>query len=611
MTLLANGNAEIGSNDLSLRPVDPVNILVKSVNVAIDVSPGAFSSLTLFSDRKKKSSRGSELKPILQDVNASLPSGTLTAIIGSSGSGKTSLLNTLAHRIAGGRLKTTGSISYNGSPQLSSIRSAYVMQSDILLPTLTVRETLHYAAELRLPPPTIAAERRRIVEDVILELGLKECANTRIGNNIHKGCSGGEKRRTSLAVQMLSNPSVLFCDEVTTGLDATTAFQLVTTLKALAAKGRNIICSIHQPRSEIWQLFDHVLLMAKGSPLYSGAAAGCLPYFEKIGHPLSAFVNPAEFLIDLAAIDTRSPEAEETSSARVQGLLRAFQASAENQMLHTSEEKSPVSLLGSGVQKLGQHHAALGHQIRILTLRTLKVTYRDLMGVAGSLLEATSMAVITGWIFLHLDGSLSGIRSREGALYTAASLQGYLILLFECYRLTIDIQLFDREYGEGVVSVTSFLTSRRLARIAIEDVPVPLIFSLIFYFMCGFRPLPVQFFVFFGVTLVSHYIAVNFATLCVAVSRNFAGATLVANMGFVLQSLACGYFVQANQIPIWVRWLKVCPQSLSVDRCLLNYFLVDGICFLFKRCFGSQRIHRAYFRPCWTALRLSSRWWYG
>ena len=102
------------------------------------------------------------------------------------------------------------------------------------------------AAELRLPPPTTREERKRIVEDVILELGLKECADTRIGNNIHKGCSGGEKRRTSLAVQMLSNPSVLFCDEVTTGLDAATAFQLVSTLKALAIKGRTIVCSIHQ-----------------------------------------------------------------------------------------------------------------------------------------------------------------------------------------------------------------------------------------------------------------------------------------------------------------------------------------------------------------------------
>ena len=106
-----------------------------------------------------------------------------------------------------------------------------------------------------LPQPE--RERKKVVEEVILELGLKECADTRIGNNIHKGCSGGEKRRTSIGVQLLSNPSVLFLDEPTTGLDATSAFQLVRTLKGLAGKGRTIITTIHQPRSEIWGLFDN------------------------------------------------------------------------------------------------------------------------------------------------------------------------------------------------------------------------------------------------------------------------------------------------------------------------------------------------------------------
>ena len=409
-------------NDLSFRAVDPVNVHVKDLNVDIDVSPSGLSAFTA-SFTQKKSTQEPKVKAILSKVNAYMPAGSLTAIIGSSGSGKTSVLNTLSKRVVGGRLRTTGDIIYNGSFQLSSIRSAYVMQQDVLLPTLTVRETLRYAAELRLPPPTTPEERETIVQNVILELGLKECADTRVGNNVHKGCSGGEKRRTSLAVQMLSNPSVLFCDEVTTGLDAATAFQLVATLKSLAVKGRTIICSIHQPRSEIWQLFDHVLLLAKGSPLYSGRSVGCLPYFEHLGYILPPFVNPAEFLIDLAAIDTRSPEAEESSMTRVQGLIQAFETSTENSGLHAAEEKMSMGPIGSLMEKSMQHHATLGHQIKVLTGRTILVTFRDPMGIAGSMLEAITMAVITGWIFLQLDGSLSGIRSKEGALYTAASLR--------------------------------------------------------------------------------------------------------------------------------------------------------------------------------------------
>ena len=301
---------------------------------------------------------------------------------------------------------------------------------------------------------------------------------------------------------MLANPSVLFLDEVTTRLDASTAFQIVTTLKALTVKGRTIVCTIHQPRSEIWSLFDEGLLLAGGSPLYSGSAAKCLSYFENIDYKIPPFVNPAEFLIDLVAVDARKPEAEENSSARVQSLVKAFERSPERQTLQVEREKPsidtvvPVETLPSNIP--------LGHQIRVLTERTLKVTFRNPMGVAGSMLEAISMAVLTGWIFLQLAGSLSGVRSREGAVYTAASLQGYLVLLFKTYRLTIDIQLFDREYGEYVISVPSFLISRRLARIFVEDVPVPLIFSVIYYFMIGFRPLASQFLVFFGIYLLAN-----------------------------------------------------------------------------------------------------------
>lgn len=549
-------DSAFAGNDLSLRAIDPVNLRIRNLSVEVDVSPSAITGLVGSMRKRKREPDGAKWKTILNDVSADLPRGSLTAIIGGSGSGKTSFLNMISHRMSSSRLKTSGRILYNGRTDLSSIRSAYCMQQDVLLPTLTVRETLRYAADLRLPPPTTEEERRRVVEEVILELGLRDCADTRIGNNIHKGCSGGEKRRTSLGVQLLANPSVLFLDEVTTGLDSSSAFQLVRTMKTLAKKGRTILTTIHQPRSEIWGLFDHIVLLSRGSPIYSGPAVECLPYFESLGYSLPPFCNPAEYLIDLAAVDSRSPELEETSLDRVESLKRSWRA--HSLPLATKEEEETIDAATSRgtVEPRRCYWSSLGRQIHVLTLRTFKVTYRDPMGMAGSLFEAISMAIITGWIFLALDGSLAGIRSREGALYTAAALQGYLILLFETYRLTVDIELFDRERMEGIVSVPAFLISRRLARVFVEDVPVPFLFSVIFYFMAGFRPLAGQFFTFFAITLLSQYIAITFATTCVAISRDFAGATLIANMGYTLQSLACGYFVQSNEIPVYVRWLK-------------------------------------------------------
>ena len=524
-------------NDLSLRNVEPVDICVKGLGISIDVSPSGFTAIR--ARIANYHHQNTVLKRILQDVDTNMPNGSLTAIIGGSGSGKTSMLNALSHRLKGARLEQSGTVLYNGNSKLSSIRSAYVIQQDVLLPTLTVRETLAYAAELRLPPPTTAAQRHQIVEDVILELGLKECANTRIGNNIHKGCSGGEKRRTSLGVQLLSNPSVLFLDEVTTGLDATSAFQLIRTLKMLSRKGRTVVVTIHQPRSEIWGLFDHLLLLSGGSPLYSGAAAECLDYFSGQGYSLPIFVNPAEFLIDLAAVDTRTKELEASSAARVEALKQAWRGFSldrssklyEDKRLYSEIPRIPLSDIDN------RRSAVIGREIKVLTARTFKMTYRDPMGMAGSLLEAVTMGIINGLIFLQLDGSLAGIRSREGALYTAAALQGYLILLFETYRLTVDIELFDRERSEGVVSVSGFLISRRLARCLVEDIPVPFVFSVIFYFMVGFRPEAGQFFTFFAISVLMQYVAVTFAMMCISVSRNFAGASLIANMGYTIQSL--------------------------------------------------------------------------
>lgn len=539
---------------ISLRAVEPVSVSLEHLSVSVNEAPNALAGIFA---KKKAPASHNYVKTILNDISADMPSGSLTAIIGGSGSGKTSLLNQMSGRMHGKRLSVSGRTLFNGSEDATQMRSAYVIQQDILIPTLTVRETLMYAAQLRLPSSVTQAERKQLVDEVILELSLKEAADTRIGNHAHKGCSGGEKRRTSIGVQLLSNPSLLWLDEPTTGLDSTSAYQVVKTLRNLARSGRTIIVTIHQPRSEIWSLFDNVVLLSRGKPAYAGTAIECLPYFAKLGHEMPAFTNPAEFLIDVVSVDNRSEEAESAAEERVHRITEAWR-DHEDRSLNEKDELGPNSIAVGITQskKSREDHTSLLQQVRVLTARTWVTTIRDPMGMLGSLVEAISMAVITGWIFLNLDGSLTGIRSRQGALYNAAALQGYLILLYEMYRLTTDIQLFDEERRQNVVSIPAFLISRRLARFFLEDIPVPLVFSLIYYFMCGFRADGGEFLTFFSVVLLLQYIAVTFAMTCIAVSRHFAGASLVANLAYTLQSMGCGYFIQSNTIPIYVRWTK-------------------------------------------------------
>ena len=201
-----------------------------------------------------------------------------------------------------------------------------------------------------------------------------------------------------------------------------------------------------------------------------------LNYFASMEYGLPLHVNPADFLIDISAIDSKTPEAEEASKAKVNQLALAWQNTSKNIFQRTSFP--PFNSLADE-KNIYAGKAPIWRQTMVLTQRLLTTTIRDPFGLTGSLIEAIIMGLITGLVFLNIDKSLQGIRSRTGALYVAAALQGYLILLYETWRLSnIDIHVFDREHGEGVVSVTAFLVSRRVARLFLEDVPVPLIFSV-------------------------------------------------------------------------------------------------------------------------------------
>jgi len=572
------------NEDLVNRLVRPVDVDIR--NLTVVYRPGNLqtrwqSLQTLCQSLQPKGAKAqddlehatprlSSTKTILDNVSANIASGTLTAILGGSGSGKTTLLNTLAQRtVASSKLEVTGETKYGGANH-QYVRMAYVMQQDLLQPDLTVRETLQFAADLRLPSLSNSTQRKAVVESVISELGLKECADTRIGSSIHKGCSGGEKRRVSIAVQMLSNPSVLFCDEPTTGesmeesslfflltmtgLDAYSAHQIVITLKRLAEKGRTVIMSIHTPRSEIVALFDNVILLSQGSALYSGPATEASVYFANHGYNIGEFVNPAEFMIDLAAVDTRDGERERVSTARVQHLRQAWTGRC---MTPEKTNKTVISVELAEVDILSEpEKVGFWRQVEVLTSRGIKVALRDPLSVAGLAFGAISISSVQGCIFYQLPGSQAGIRSRVGALYSAFGLWNYLILLVEIYRLVPEFRLFDLERAEGSVSVPAFLLSRRMSRLFLEDIPMPLIYSLIFYFMVGFRAEVTSFFMFFFIMVLSHYVAIAFATLCVAVFRDFAGASLFADLMHTANSHPGGYFVNADQMPVYTQWLK-------------------------------------------------------
>lgn len=543
-------------NERILGFVSPVTVTVDSLYLNISPSnklTNFFKSKTRASDLENNVQKHS----ILSDISLKFPSNTLTAIIGGSGSGKTSLLNSLANRMASSSLETSGEILFNGSTDLNSVSHAFVLQQDILESNLTCKETLTYAADLRLPGST-KKDRRILVNSVIRELGLSECADTMVGNSSHRGLSGGEKRRLSLGIQLLSNPSLLFLDEPTTGLDASSAFLLVQTCKRLAKNGRTIIMSIHQPRSDIFFLFDRLVVLAKGGKVsFAGETTLSISYFKKLGFNLPLHVNPADFIIDTCAIDSRTETSEIESKERVERIVNQWKAYSLENPPRCDLELATVNNTNGNDLNLNSGKASLLREIKVSTHRQFIISYRDPLGYVGLFFETIVLGIIVGWIFHRLDGSFRGLRSMQGALYISISIQGYLLLIYETYRLCqTDLKIFDRELADGCVSVTGFLLSRRLSKCLTEDLYVPLLFSIIVFFMTGMQVSARQFFVFFSIQLLSHYGSICYATMASGISRDFAIASLIGNLFFTIQFMASGYFANATHLPVYIRWTR-------------------------------------------------------
>jgi len=238
---------------------------------------------------------------ILKGLAGTARPGEVVALMGASGCGKTSLMNVLSGRATSmGGHQVTANITVNGravSPDELGPKVAYVMQEDSLTATATPREAFEFSARLRLPPSVTTDERKRMVDELITILHLEKCADTMIGNELIKGISGGEKKRVSIGVELITQPSILFLDEPTSGLDSYAAYSIINTLKDLARLGCTVISTIHQPSSEVFHLFDRVLLLTSGRLIFDGnvdGGAGMSAYFHEAGYPVPPETNPAD-----------------------------------------------------------------------------------------------------------------------------------------------------------------------------------------------------------------------------------------------------------------------------------------------------------------------------
>lgn len=373
---------------------------------------------------EKRAFRKKWTKPILKPLTVDFKHGSLNVIMGPSGSGKTSLLNSMAGRLKDDmstKYKLFGKLTYNGQEPsenvVHSICSFVTQDDDALLASLTVRETLRYAAGLRLPKWMSKEQKVQKAEEILMKMGLKDCADNLIGNDIVKGISGGEKRRVTIAVQILTEPRILLLDEPLSGLDAFTALSIMDVLHGLANEGRTLIVTIHQPRSDLFGQFGNILLLARGGdPVYAGPAQDMLMHFASLGHDCPDHVNPADFALDLITVDLQHAVREAVSRAKVRRLIESWNSD----MFRAAREGSITTPAELG--SLAREPASFISAYSILIRRATKNMFRQPDILIARIMQVVGLGLVLALYFAPLKNNYFYIQNRMGFLVEIAPL---------------------------------------------------------------------------------------------------------------------------------------------------------------------------------------------
>ncbi|XP_050099637.1 protein white [Anopheles aquasalis] len=527
-------------------------------------------------------------KHLLKNVTGVARSGELLAVMGSSGAGKTTLLNALAFRSPPGvKISPNAVRALNGVPVTAEqmrARCAYVQQDDLFIPSLTTKEHLMFQALLRMGRDVPHSVKMHRVDEVLQELSLVKCADTIIGAPGRiKGLSGGERKRLAFASETLTDPHLLLCDEPTSGLDSFMAHSVLQVLKGMAMKGKTIILTIHQPSSELYCLFDRILLVAEGRVAFLGSPYQSAEFFSQLGIPCPPNYNPADFYVQMLAIaPNKETECRETikkicDSFAVSPIARDIieTASLVNgagvgiELARAKHQTNDPYLLQpmEGVDSTG-YRASWWTQFYCILWRSWLSVLKDPMLVKVRLLQTAMVASLIGSIYFGQVLDQDGVMNINGSLFLFLTNMTFQNVFAVINVFSAELPVFLREKRSRLYRVDTYFLGKTIAELPLF-IAVPFVFTSITYPMIGLKAGVSHYLTtLFIVTLVAN-VSTSFGYLISCASSSISMALSVGPPVVIPFLIFGGFFLNSASVPAYFKYLSYLSWFRYANEALL------------------------------------------
>lgn len=556
-------------------------------------------------------------KIILHNVNTRANSGDLLAVLGPTGSGKTTLLNVIS-----GRLKaTSGEVTLNGEPFSKRLRRklAFVQQQDVFFSQLTLYETLYFTARLRLPESLSEAEKKQKIDDIVNTLDMKKCLHTVIGDIFVRGLSGGEKKRASIACELLTDPDLLLMDEPTSGLDSSTALTLMQQMKVYANHyNKTIVTTIHQPSSQIYHMFDNILLLINGNEAYYGPGKGALVFFEEcVGLYCEPHFNPADFILQVAKSD------EETVAKVIEAAKKRCQPfSVENTVVKKSNdtgaisydvdsdmvkvegkqngmkvpdqktyaerqddtgsevtagkkvdtkvllEKEPTDVTSTLIDtndyevleddRTSRWPTSWFTQYYMLSWRSFKQTKGNLLQ-GYAIIQTVIVTLVVGVIYWQIEQNMKTIRDVMGLLFFSVSYWTFNPAFEAISTYPAEKGVIAKERGAGSYRLSAYYVAKMTSDLPLALI-LPTMMYVVIYSMSGVGGVP-EFFMTYVIIILQVLLSQGFGFAIGVAFNGEIKPAFTAFASYTLCSFMIGGFFTQN-VPSWMTWAKYCSTIL-------------------------------------------------